>query len=113
MKNFLLISFLLFFCRLTAQIEGVITNQNTKQPIPYANIWIENENIGTTSSTEGHFRIKENVKNKQLFVSAIGYESVVYPIGKSILEIQLIPKVYELTEIKVTPTKRQRVVIGN
>lgn len=113
MKNFLLISFLLFFCRLTAQIEGVITNQNTKQPIPYANIWVENENIGTTSSTDGHFWIKENVKNKQLFVSAIGYESAICSINNSNLEIKMVPKVYELSEVKVIPKKANRVVIGN
>lgn len=77
MKDFLWLGFLVFSFSLKAQIDGFICNQKTNEPIAYANIWVENENIGTTSSSDGRFWIKEHVKNKQLFVSAIGYESVI------------------------------------
>jgi len=32
-----------------AQISGVVKDSITKQPIPYVNISVENENKGTTS----------------------------------------------------------------
>ena len=32
-----------------SQIRGVVKDSLTGNPIPYVNIWVENENIGTTS----------------------------------------------------------------
>ena len=39
---------LLFGFSLSAQVKGIVVDENN-QPIPYVNIWVQNENNGTTS----------------------------------------------------------------
>jgi hypothetical protein len=58
---------------ISAQVKGIVVDENDK-PIPYVNIWVENENIGTTSEEDGRFSIDTNDKNKNLFFSIIGFE---------------------------------------
>jgi hypothetical protein len=41
---------------ISAQVKGIVVDENDK-PIPYVNIWVENENIGTTSEEDGRFSI--------------------------------------------------------
>ena len=38
-----------------SQIRGVVKDSITGEPIPFVNIWVENETIGTTSETNGSF----------------------------------------------------------
>jgi CarboxypepD_reg-like domain len=52
-SHFLVLVFLC--CSLQAQIKGVVEDSLTGKPIPYVNIWVENENIGTTSEENGTF----------------------------------------------------------
>ena len=56
-----------------SQIKGVVVDENDK-PIPYVNIWVENENIGTTSQEDGTFVLNDSEVNKNLIFSAIGYK---------------------------------------
>jgi len=67
-------SVLLFFLTLSlsAQIQGVVKDSISGQPIPYVNIWVENENIGTTSELDGTFNIN-TTSDKVLVFSAVGY----------------------------------------
>ncbi|NJO88480.1 MAG: carboxypeptidase-like regulatory domain-containing protein [Chloroflexia bacterium] len=41
----------------------------------YVNIWVENEEKGTTSALDGTFSFDQNVQSQTLIFSAIGYES--------------------------------------
>lgn len=58
---------------ITAQIKGFVVDDKN-QPIPYVNIWVENENIGTTSEENGSFTIYVEDQNKVLILSALGFE---------------------------------------
>ena len=58
----------------SAQTKGKIVDENNN-PIPFANIWVENEAIGTTSEENGEFSITLKDSNKTLVFSAIGYET--------------------------------------
>lgn len=73
MKKFALLLLLVSSC-IYSQIKGIVLDENNK-PIPYVNIWIENENIGTTSNQYGSFNIDSN-NDKILVFSAVGYESL-------------------------------------
>lgn len=55
-----------------AQTKGVVVDESGK-PIPYVNIWVENENIGTTSEENGEFSIVASA-NKNLIFSILGFE---------------------------------------
>jgi len=59
--------FLFILCNfsISAQIKGVVVDENN-QPIPYVNIWVENENIGTTTEIDGTFKITNKEENKNL-----------------------------------------------
>ena len=68
---------LLFFFitfSLSAQIRGVVKDSISGEPIPYVNIWVENETIGTTSEVNGRFSL-DIKEEKVLFFSALGYET--------------------------------------
>ncbi|WP_445718527.1 carboxypeptidase-like regulatory domain-containing protein [Flavobacterium sp.] len=105
--------FLFFFISfsLTAQIRGVVKDSISGEPIPYVNIWVENETIGTTSETNGSFSL--DIKEEKLLVfSALGYE-VKKASSKSEL-ILLKPKVFELNEVVISiPKKTKELEIGD
>ena len=71
-KKRLWILFLLMSFYVSAQTKGVVVDESGK-PIPYVNIWIENENIGTTSEENGEFSIN-SPKDKNLIFSILGFD---------------------------------------
>ena len=64
-----------------AQTTGYVFGSSMKTPVAYANIWVEDSNIGTTSDLKGAFSFPENLIGKTLLVSAIGYYSESLVIG--------------------------------
>lgn len=57
-----------------SQTKGLVVDENNK-PIPYVNIWIENENIVTTTEEDGRFSLEIKNKEKNLIFSALGFET--------------------------------------
>jgi hypothetical protein len=77
--------FVLVSISVSAQIKGVVVDENN-QPIPYVNIWVLNENIGTTTEDDGSFKIDLKDDNKDLIFSAIGFETkILKPIETKIV----------------------------
>ena len=66
------LALLLMSFYVSAQTKGVVVDESGK-PIPYVNIWVENENIGTTSEENGTFSIVVSDK-KNLIFSLLGFE---------------------------------------
>ena len=61
---------LLFFFitfSLSAQIRGVVKDSISGEPIPYVNIWVENETIGTTSEANGSFFLEASKQKNIVF----------------------------------------------
>lgn len=58
-------------------IEGVIKDQVTKEPLPYANVFLKSAGLGTITNTLGEFRLilPDKVEYDSLFVSFIGFRS--------------------------------------
>lgn len=58
-------------------IHGLVRNQETKEPIPFASISISNSTRGTAANGEGEFDlvIKQSDLNESLKVSSIGFLS--------------------------------------
>ena len=104
--------FLFFFITfsLSAQIKGVVKDSISGEPIPYVNIWVENETIGTTSETNGNFSL--DIKEEKLLVfSALGYESKKSSSKNEIILLK--PKVFELNEVVISiPKKTKELEIG-
>jgi hypothetical protein len=96
-------------------ISGHIIEETTKNPVQFANIWIKDANIGTTSDEFGFFTIITDSLfiGKSIVISAIGYSDTIIPVGKIQSEIGLKQKVYQLSEIAVYPKKRKVLIIND
>ena len=113
MKKLLLL-FLFLPILTTAQViklKGVIKNADTKETIPYVNIGVFENAIGTVSNENGYFEISidADVFGMNLSFSHINYKqyhiSINYEMSDS-LTILLKPKENELTEIVVYGKKQ-------
>ena len=102
------IAFLLFllFNLSFAQIKGVVRDSITGNPIPYVNIWVENENIGTTSQEDGTFELKTS-KEKQLVFSALGFKTKICKLSNT-NEIVLSLLVYQIENVEITKLKNTK-----
>lgn len=93
------------------ELTGKIINSKTNEIIPYATIAIPQNNKGTISDSLGNFKltINEQDLNCKIYISALGYFNDSLQINEKnldeVLIINLRPKTYSLTEIKVTPQK--------
>jgi hypothetical protein len=105
---------ILFSLQLKAQFKGTIINQKDKKLIPYANIWIENENVGTTADENGKFELPNFKENQRLIINALGYQNITLAFADAKDVIELLPIVYELNEVKVDSKKKNlELKIGN
>jgi len=94
------------------QLKSVIIDSETKEKVPYVNIWVENENIGTTSNEIGEFSIDTSI-GKFLILSSLGYENKRIEISTISDIILLQPKLTELDEVVLSSIKKQNeIVIG-
>ncbi|RKS26386.1 carboxypeptidase-like protein [Flavobacterium endophyticum] len=103
----LAICFLFFAVNVVAQTKGIVKDSLTGNPIAYVSIWVENENIGTTSEENGEFTIATTDKNKNLIFSALGYRKKICKVSES-QSVSLSPAAYELDEIVINNRKEKR-----
>lgn len=112
MKKLLAITFLIISNLCFSQLKSVIINSETKEKIPYVNIWVENENIGTTSNEKGEFELE--IENRKIILfSAIGYKTKKISSNSinSILELE--PLTTQLDEVIISSKKlTQELIIG-
>ncbi|AEV33949.1 hypothetical protein Oweho_2994 [Owenweeksia hongkongensis DSM 17368] len=112
MKNLLLLLFgLLFYPAFSqVQLKGKITDAESGETIPYANVYLKNQPIGTTAFRDGSFSLKlDSASHDSIIFSIIGYEpkSLFLPsvINKKFVTVKLEPTQEELKEVKVLPRK--------
>jgi hypothetical protein len=115
MNKKIFLSLLLFSTTfyLFAQVKGIVKDNSTSEPVPFVNIWVENENIGTTTEMDGSFSITVNGKDKNLIFSVLGYETKTLKQSE-FMSVDLKPTLYELNEITVLKKKHTKFLeIGN
>ena len=99
--------FLLFSLSVTSQIKGVVKDSLSGQPIPYVNIWVENENTGATSEENGEFSIHTSERSKNLVFSALGYEKKKVKISEA-TNVKLKAITFELNEVVISKRRETR-----
>jgi hypothetical protein len=85
MRQFLFLALTLISSISVAQditISGKVTDAETKEPLPFASIWIKSKTIGTVTNAQGDFdfHIPAEFRNDTLVISMLGFkdfESVV------------------------------------
>jgi hypothetical protein len=97
---------------------GIVVDEETSAPLPYASLGVRGKSIGGIADRSGHFYINISQANKDdsIIVSNIGYQSIIFLIKDLSLnktnEIRLKPKAKELEEVIVV-SKRTLLVMGN
>ena len=86
---------------LSAQIKGIVKDSLTGKPIPYVNIWVQNENIGSTSEENGTFFINTTEKGKKLIFSTLGYEKKIIKASEASI-VNLKVTAYSLNEVVIS-----------
>ncbi len=85
--------------------KGVITDKETKDALPYANLILKRQQLGTTTNSMGEYQFKIDDLNDTLVIHYLGYES--YKIALSELKpeakLKMIPSGIELSEVVVRP----------
>jgi Family of unknown function (DUF5686)/CarboxypepD_reg-like domain len=87
----------------TAQLSGTITNAKG-EPLPFANVYIENTTRGTTANTEGGYLFDLQNGTYRLVFQYIGYKKRIETVtiqGKTVLNISLETSDIELSEFVV------------
>lgn len=106
MRKFLGLA-LLISVNLIAQTKGVVKDSLTGNPISYVSIWVENENIGTTSEENGEFAITISDKNKNLIFSALGFKKKTMKASEA-NEVSLVPTALDLPEVMISNRKDKK-----
>jgi len=97
---------------LSGQIIGRVADEKNRMPIPFVNIWVQDENSGTTSDKKGFYEFENDLIGKNLVISSIGYERKIVTIDTNYLEIYLSPVTYSIPEINIQPKKNLEIRIG-
>ena len=94
-----------------SQIRGVVKDSISGEPIPFVNIWVENETVGTTSEADGSFSL--DIKDEKVLIfSALGFETKKLSSKSEVILLK--PKVFELDEIIVEQPKfKKEIEVGN
>jgi hypothetical protein len=104
------------------ELIGQVIDALTEEPIPYVNIGLVDENIGTVSDEQGYFQLEIDplqYSQSNLRFSMIGFESKTYVLQEYLQkELLIIPLTEESTELEevVVSTKRTQFetkILGN
>ena len=102
------ILFFLFFVflqlsQIYAQIQGVVKDASTGEPIPFASVYYEGKGVGVLTDIDGRFVVDKFVEWKNLSFSSVGYSVKVVPITQKTtkLTVSLKPLEYTLDEVVV------------
>jgi hypothetical protein len=102
---------LLFIQFSFGQKKSILLDEHTKNPIQYANIWIENEIIGTFSNEKGYFYLNSKSENHNVVISRVGYKTKNILISKIVDTIYLEPIIFKLNEITIYQRKNKKQII--
>ncbi len=111
LKSFFL--FVLLGCCLLASaqnIQGVVTDSLTNDPIPYLSVYYEGKGVGSITDIDGRYTVETRKGWNKLTFSAVGYVSKVVDIIPGVtksLNVKMKPDDIMLDEVVVKP-KRER-----
>ena len=110
-KSFLL--FLLLGCCISVSaqnIQGVVTDSLTNEPIPYLSVFYEGKGVGSITDNDGNYKVETRTGWNKLTFSAVGYVTKVVNIIPGVtknLNVRMRPDDIMLDEVVVKP-KREK-----
>ncbi|MBH8570539.1 erythromycin esterase family protein [Microvirga sp. STS02] len=82
----------------TATVRGVVLDQKTGQPVPYASVSISAKGMGTVADAQGRFALPAG---GEIQVSSVGYATATVAASAAPLTVRLAPAAYELAGVQV------------
>ena len=106
---FLLFMFLVWVNQLFAQIQGIVTDAQTGEPVPFANVFYAGKGVGGITDIDGNFSVESRPEWKNLSFSSVGYDTkeVAITAETTYLKVKLEPHDYSLEEV-VVKAKRDK-----
>lgn len=93
------------FSQNTFIIKGKVTDATTGDPIPFANIAIQSQLVGTTTNFDGVYELTFSPPADSLLVTYVGYTTKSKAIApnqrEQVIDIQLSPGAQQLREVKI------------
>ncbi len=118
----LLIFFIALLPNYAQNLNGIVLEQETDNPVSYASIGIINKNGGTYSDIDGkfHFVQTDYERSDSLRFSCIGYKSVTYSLsdliekyGNSSMRVSMEKQAFRLKGVDIIPHEYKVQEIGN
>lgn len=115
MKKF--IGILILFCipfwgfGQTGSIIGKVTDNQTGEPLPFCNVFINNTTIATTTDFDGNYELKDLIEGEfEIGFSFIGYQAVqkpasIKPGGQLTINVALVSFEQELSDVEIKASR--------
>lgn len=98
------------------QVQGLITDESTGEPLPGVNIIVKGTTTGTSTGADGNYQLTVPSLKDTLMFSFIGFQSQEIPInGRTEIDVAMIPDVVAGEELVVVGygTQRAKTVTGS
>ncbi|MGE5424131.1 MAG: TonB-dependent receptor, partial [Syntrophothermus sp.] len=95
----------------SAAVSGKITDEQTGDPVPFVNIGVSGQHIGTYTDANGKFLLETGNGDFTLIISCVGYEKLEKPVsvnGKTVLNLELKSTSNELNTVVVSASKYEQ-----
>jgi len=86
------------------KIRGVVMDETTNEPIPFANVFFKNTTIGVSAGFDGEFTFEVDTPSDTLAASSLGYKTSYLPIKKGVFQeiaFHLRPTEVSLNEVEI------------
>lgn len=93
--------------KLSAQVQGVVTDANTGEPIAYLNVYYEDKNIGAVTDIDGKYTIASYPGNKLTF-TMVGYQAQEIEITQSSQTLDVKMKSTTVLKEVIVKPKREK-----
>lgn len=69
------------------RISGKVTDKITREPIPFANIYLKGTTIGATSSEDGSYQLVATEDADSIYASVMGYTTLARPVKRGVSQV--------------------------
>lgn len=108
MRNYLLITMIMLFSVSFSfgqekVVTGTVTEEDTGESIPGANVVVQGTTTGTVTDFDGKYSLTFSEENAVLEYSFVGFKTIAIEVGnQSVIDVNLIADITALSEIVVT-----------
>lgn len=92
------------------KVKGVVIDANTKEPLPFVNVFFEGASVGTTTDFDGVYSMSSQWATDKLTASFVGYDDATKPVvlgDNQTINFELSNGATQLETVTITAKKRR------